>query len=223
VLQCVAVCHSKMALPRARHSVNCKCQLDEYAATLGNMLQHTATHCSTLQHTAAHCTTLHHTATHCNTLQQLQHTAAHCNTLQHTATRCNTLQHTATHCNALTPVNRKSQLATMGWRRCTGCLTFIGHFPQKNPIINGTFAERDLRRRCTGCLTFVGQFLQKNPIISGSFAERVLQLKASSASSAPSRLAKENCIKAVFREFLIPATVTHCNRLQHIVTHCNTL
>ena len=34
-------------------------------------------------------------------------------------------------------------------------------------------------RRSIGCLIFIGHFLQKNPIFSGSFAERDLQLEAS--------------------------------------------
>jgi len=31
-----------------------------------------------------------------------------------------------------------------GRRRRIGCLVFIGHFPQKSPIRNGSLAERDL-------------------------------------------------------------------------------
>ena len=31
------------------------------------------------------------------------------------------------------------------WGGCIGCLVFIGHFPQKSPVISGSFAERDLQ------------------------------------------------------------------------------
>jgi len=32
-----------------------------------------------------------------------------------------------------------------GWRRCVGCLIFVGHFLQKSPIIRGSVAGRDLQ------------------------------------------------------------------------------
>ena len=47
-----------------------------------------------------------------------------------------------------------------GWHKGIGCLIFTGHFPQKSPIISGSFAQSQ-----------------------GSFAERDLQLKASYGSS----------------------------------------
>jgi len=96
-------------------------QLERYAATHCNALQHTATHCNALQHTMADeqwersqvaqlkgyattcCNALQRAATCCNSPRLLMSSgSAHTlrnlkGTLQRTATHCNTLQRTATH------------------------------------------------------------------------------------------------------------------------------
>jgi len=67
--------------------------------------------------------------------------------------------------NKMRPTNKKKTFLTfldIGWPKGIGCLIFISHFPQKSPIISGSFAQ-----------------------LQGSFAERDLQVKASYGSSPP--------------------------------------
>jgi len=36
-----------------------------------------------------------------------------------------------------------------GCQRTIGCLIFTGHFPQKRPIISGSYAERDMQLKAS--------------------------------------------------------------------------
>jgi len=59
--------------------------------------------------------------------QSQKNTHAHTNTPPHTTYIC------------------KLMAFGTGWRRPIGCLIFVGHSPQKSPIISGSFAKNDVQ------------------------------------------------------------------------------
>ena len=132
-----------------------------------------AAHCNTLQHTATH-TATHMRGPTAGVYLLLAPLAAHGNTLQHTLqhTATHTATHTrgptagvypllalavhathethkiVTYCNIVYhdsfKQKKKASLCT-GWWRTIGWFVFVGYFPQKSPILSGSFAERDLQ------------------------------------------------------------------------------
>ena len=159
---------------------------------------------------ATHRNTLQHTATHCNTLQQC--VAVCCSVLRCVAVTIVLLTFSCSwslrHCTRLMQPKDHEQLKV----RCTGCLILTGHFPQKSPIISGSFAKnsrvspvaRRLERHST-CLT--------QPRHSAMPSAMAYSCNGGSTCLTLHKDHEQLKVRSTM------VTATHRNTLQHTATH----
>jgi len=108
-------------------------------------------HRNTLQHPAKPCNTYLYTRTHAHTPQNaLTYILTYTHVTSHTHSHVQIYHTLRSHVFVLTYIPQVSTIYVpththTGWRRVLGCLTSIGYFPQKSPIISGSFAKNDLQ------------------------------------------------------------------------------
>jgi len=95
---------------------------------------------------------------------------------------------------------------TTGRPRILGCIIFIGHFPQKSPIISGSFAEKDLQLKASH-----GSWLTMHSLLCESFPKLQVVFRKR-ATNYRALLREMACKERVFPDSL---RIRYFHRLYH--------
>jgi len=133
VLQCVAVC----------------CSVLQCVAVCCSVLQCAAVYCSVPQCAAVCCSvsTCHESCEICKRSDAVHGSVLQCVAVWYIVLQCVYLPRELSEHRASIRYRPNYGLATIstGWPRCVERLNLLGHFPQKSPVISGSFAGQDLR------------------------------------------------------------------------------
>ena len=114
--------------------------------------------------------------------------------------------HSYTSCQPSPLLHNVVSPQSADWQRCVGPLIFIGHFPQKSPIIRGFFAERDLQLKA---------FCASSPPCAQCCKPSPLQLLIPLHST---RGVPPNSIRLIHTYFSLSLTRTHTHTHAHLKT-----
>jgi len=117
-------------------------------------------------------------------------------------------------------------VSSAGWRRSIGRFICIGHFPQKSPLICGSFVENDLQLKasyassphctvfshwiCCGELTFENIYQKNTALNTLQHTATHCNTLQHTATHTSECLPEEHCTQHA---------ATRCNTLQHTATH----
>jgi len=188
---------------------------------VGNILQHTATHCNTLQHVI--CTRKHLEG---HTLQHIANFATHPNTLQHTLANYNRWvwvsqgwysNHTATHCSVL-------QCVAVWFEYHKGAYRWVSQGTTLRPIQHTTTHRNTLQHTATHCNNWftlphiVTQYTTHHYTLQRTIPDKFYK-GTPRGQYTPTHY--DTLQQTTIHRHKLQNSETHYHKLHHTATHCN--